>query len=1142
MIEAQSRASDPTTSAWVSASAGTGKTKVLSDRVLRLFLAGVAPERILCLTFTKAAAAEMANRINQRLAEWAVMAEDLLAKELATLTGETATPERVSEARRLFARVLEAPGALKIQTMHAFCQSLLARFPLESGVAPHFETMDSRTAAETLAAAREDLLLGARAESGRIADALARVTEHVDEARFAELMGSFASARGRLKRFYDRHGDHASAALRARLGLAPGERAEDVARAAAADGAFDGPALARVALSMERGSETDRKRATDIRSWLAAGARRGERFERYARVFLTEKDEIRKTLATKAVQRDDPDAERVLGAEAARVLAAVERRKTAVVADATAALLDLGRGLLGHYERSKSLAGRLDYDDLILKARALLEDPSAAPWVLFKLDGGIDHILVDEAQDTSPEQWDVIEQLSAEFFAGLGARERERTLFAVGDAKQSIFSFQGANPRASAAARARLAGRSRSAGKPWQDVPLQQSYRSVEAVLAAVDATFAAGRARDGVASDGECIQHSLEREGEGGLVELWPAVPAADLADVAPWTPPTGVLRPRAARTRLARFIAARIRRWIEPGTSAPDAWLESAGRQIGPGDVMVLVRRRGSFVEELVRALKDLEVPVAGVDRMVLTEQLAVMDLVALGEFLLLAEDDLTLATVLKGPLVGLSEDQLFALAHDRPGSLWDQLQRRAPTDSAFGAAHAWLAERRAKADFIPPYELFAEVLNQGGRRKLLGRLGPEADDPIDEFLALALAHERTAPPSLQGFLHWLSTGEAEIARHLQRARGAVRVMTVHGAKGLQAPIVFLPDTMQVPQGDDELLWLRQDSDGRHEFPLWPPKRVHEDEWCRAARREASERREQEHRRLLYVAMTRAEDRLYVCGWHGARAPHTDCWYNLVRAGLSELPAEAVDYDFARESGDGWAGSGFRLAYPQLKAPRGAEAGQAAPPGSRASLPDWALRPPGPEPAPPRPLAPSRPAESEPAGLSPLVDGGERLRRGRAIHRLLQLLPDVAPGERPRWCRGYLAQAALGLSAEEQAEIARQALAVLDAPSLAPAFGPDSVPEVPLAGTIGSSVILGQVDRLAVTADRILVIDYKTNRAPPKGEDDVPPLYLRQMACYRSVLRAIYPGRRVVCALVWTDGPAVMTLSDRALDAHEP
>ncbi len=1126
---AQRSASDPEVSAWVAASAGTGKTKVLTDRVLRLMLAGTDPEKILCITFTKAAAAEMAIRISQTLGGWAVMEDGELSLALADLTG--ARPDRDTEdrARRLFAQVLDAPGGMKIETIHALCQSLLRRFPLEAGLPPHFDLLDERSAAELLAEARQRILQDPDLFVG---PSLAAVAGLVNAETFGELMAALSRERGRLARLRDEHDgvERLVAAVRGHLGLAPDEDREAILAAAAADGAFDRLALTGAAEALLDGSKTDIGRGGAIADWLGASPEvRADGFDTYAAAFLTADGGIRKTLVTKKTDAAYPGTADALQAEGARVLAVIERCNAAAVADATGALLTVGTALVDAYEEEKRRRALLDYDDLILRTAALLKREGIAPWVLFKLDGGIDHILIDEAQDTNPEQWAVVQALSEEFFAGEGAGDMDRTVFVVGDEKQSIFSFQRADPTAFARMRAAFDARIDDAGKALRQVALSISFRSTAAVLDVVDAVFARNEAGDGVAGEPDtAIRHIPYRRGAGGLVELWPPVGPEAVDETEPWSPPIAQGAGDDPAARLARRIADTVHGWISGGEI-----LEAHGRPIHAGDVLVLVRTRNRFFVELVRALKAKGIDIAGVDRMVLTHQLAAMDLIALAEFLLMPDDDLTLATVLKGPLIGLSEDRLFALAHGRGGRLWSALRG----NSDLREVADYLSGLLAEVDFLPPYELFSRVLETtcpadpvSGRKAILSRLGDEAVDPLDELLALALAFEIGQPPSLQRFLHWLAAGEAEIKREMEQGQlRRVRIMTVHGAKGLQAPIVILPETMSVPRKSSQILW----PDDALPVPLWPPRRAVEDPESRAARQRANQRRDQEYRRLLYVALTRAEDRLYICGHHGVQAPAAGCWYELCRDALEGLAGAE------RRAVPDWDGEMLRYRIPQTRPVAALEfdAGVVPP-----ALPDWARTPPAPEPEPPRPLAPSRPRDAEPAVRSPFGEEGERFRRGLIIHTLLQTLPDLDDAARRLAAERFLALDSHGLTPDQQAEIADETLAVLQTAEFAPLFAPGSLAEVPVVGLVNAQPVSGQIDRLVVTDDSVLIVDYKSNRPPPDTVEAVPPVYLGQMAAYRAVLREIYPDRPVSAALLWTDGPRLMALPGALLDRWAP
>ena len=1087
----------------------------------------------------------MPNRINQRLAAWATLPPGRLAEELVELTGRSPRADDIARARQLFARTLDVPGGAKIATIHAFCQSLLRRFPLEAGVPPEFTVLDERSAGEARAEAAEAVIVAALdgGEPG-LAAALGSVARHAPEERFVELMAALTRERGKLREALA-GGD---AALRRRLCDRLGVAADATEDALIA--AFCRPDPARVAglraaaAALAKGSSADRQRGAMIGRWGSEPDNRRDLLDAYTAVFLTQDGEIRDTLITKAAAARAAtavDPATVLQDEAERLRRLQEARAGLALIEATVALIGLGGALLRAYERRKRLHGQLDYDDLVLQALALLRRPGIAPWVLFKLDGGIDHILIDEAQDTNPEQWQIVEALTEEFFAGDDPGERRRTVFAVGDTKQSIYSFQRADPHAFVAMRRHFQERVTAAKRGWAVVPLAISFRAAEPLLAAVDAVFRRDEAADGVALDGEAIRHVAARTGQAGLVELWPPVtPAAE--DCAAMDgrvdPPRRVVEPR---TRLARAIAATIARWLASGER-----LEPRGRALQAGDVMVLVRRRNEFVGDLLRALKQRGVPVAGADRLLLTDQLAVQDLIALGRFLLLPEDDLTLATVLKGPLFGVSEDELYLLAYDRGDErLWSRLRRMAGESPRLRQAAERLRQLLARADFVPPFELYAEILGaDDGRRAMLERLGPEAADPMDEFLALALAYERDHVPSLQGFLRWLASGEVEVKRDFgERQRDEVRILTVHGAKGLEAPVVFLPDTLQLPDRDAALLWSEAEG-----LPLWRARPELTAPFYVAERDALRRRQLQEYRRLLYVALTRAQDRLYVCGWQTQRpVREAATWYALCQAGWSDI-AERFHFDSRPLLGerDGWHGEGLRLSQPQTERPS-REQSAVAPRFDR--LPDWVTKPPPAEPNPPRPLLPSRPSGPEPATLSPLAAAGrDRFKRGLLVHRLLQSLPELPDVAREAAARRFLALPAHGLAPDEQEAICGETLAVLRQPEFAALWGPEAQAEVPVVGLIAGArpgtehALSGQIDRLVVTPDRVLIVDFKTIRPSPATAAEVPALYLQQLAAYGAALGRIYPGRQIECAILWTDGPRLMPIDAELLARHLP
>ena len=1135
----QLAASDPAVSAFVGASAGSGKTKLLTDRLLRLMLAGAKPERIQCLTFTKAAAAEMAVRLQRTLGRWVTLGDDALAGELRALDVDPTEPT-LANARALFAKVLDLPGGMRIGTIHAFCQSLLRRFPLEAALSPHFRLVDDRDAEDALTDARENML--AHASAPRLRAALETLAGLASAEQFglhvATLQRQLPRLQGALAL-----GDQLEDAQRRALGVIATSEAEIIAGGINWQSERD---LRAAAVIVQRlGAAKCSARATRILDWLGLDAAdRGEYWPHWCDEFLTKEGKPRAPsgFVSKAVTDAHPDLADFFLAECDRILDVIDACLALRVAAVSAALLTLATPVLSAYAAHKDTSGLLDYDDLIGRTSDLLVDPGAA-WVLYKLDGGLDHLLLDEVQDTAPAQWAIAHALTAEFFAGEAARDADRTVFAVGDRKQSIYSFQGADTEEFDNSHKRLAARVRAAGKPWREAKLDVSFRSTRPVLELVDRVFANPTAAAGVVEASQTLTHYADRAEHAGAVELWPLAPLPDAHDPLPWSVPEQNQGLTSAPQQLAETLA----HWIAHAVGGGEV-LESKGRPLAPGDVMVLVRRRNDFGRALVRALKSHGVPVAGLDRLMLTEQPAVQDLMALADALMLPQDDLTFACLLTSPLGGLSDDSLMALSIGRARRpLWETLRARAEERPDWQAAWGFFAALLSRVDYVSPHALFAEALGPlGGRARLYGRLGPEAAEPVDELLNAALAYSRMHAPSLQGFLHWLRRSGAEVKREAEGAGGLVRVMTVHGAKGLQAPLVILPDTTSLPPEEGSILWATDP--GTHStVPIWSPRRELR---CAAAQRlrdAAAARRMEEHNRLLYVALTRAEDRLVVCGWQTRRALDDACWYRLVERGFDALPAE-------RQAFDGWDGERRRYATTQNATPDRRIADDraprvASPPHWAGRSPDWRAEPPAAEPDRPERLAPSRPEGAElgpvPAAASPLAAreaATNRFLRGKLIHALLQHLPDLPTERRGAAARAWLDRPGNGLAAGEAETLAAETLAILDHPELAALFGPGSRAEVPLTGVVAGAVVGGLVDRLAVLDDRVLMADFKTNRRPPRRLEDTPVLYLRQMAAYRAVLRAIFPDRIIVCALVWTQASQVVMLPDALLESHTP
>ena len=1098
---AQRDASDPEAHVWLSASAGTGKTYVLSARVLRLLLRGVKPDAILCLTFTKAGATEMAERVHKRLALWVQLENTALHQELEAL-GEESGPKAQDFARTLFAKVLESRGGgLRIMTIHAFCQTLLGGFPLESGLSPGFRPLEGREQAALVQSVLSEVVMRAEREDARLLGDLQTLSLRLGEADAVRFLMRAAPALDGLEQL----GAGLDAIVRRALGVPTDFRAEDIV-AACTDGAFDRQGLDRLGVMLNAwGSARAVARLDALGEWLlGTPAERAASLDRLRRCWAKADGGL---FEAKGWVPTDPGYAEVVARLDDWCGDLLGQAQRAALAADIAAALNAARSYARAYAEAKRERGLVDFDDLIRRTSDLLSEPDMGDWIRFKLDQATDHILVDEAQDTNADQWRIVRALAEEFWAGAGAKgDALRTIFTVGDYKQAIFGFQGTDPQFYEAARMLFSADAANAGMEMLNLSLQQSFRSSPPVLDVVDAVL--DQIGEGLGAPALAEPHVSARGGAGAVRLLPPVTAEGEGEDEGEegWAPE--------ATRILARSIARQVKDWLRDGL-----WIASRDRAMVPGDVMILLRKRGELAPLLVARLLEEGVPVAGVDRFRLQAPLAAQDLIAAMKFAAQPQDDLNLAALLVSPLIGWTQDQLFEVAHGRKGSLWNAMPG--------GDARDALLSLLSAADNITPY-VFLEQLLSGplqGRRKLLTRLGDEARDPVNEMLNSALQMEREGVVSLQQFIDAFDRNEADIVRDPGAAGDAVRVMTVHGAKGLQAPVVIIADACADPDRalDRDFTWAIEDV--ADALPLFRPRTAERllvgSLEASAARAEAKARAE--HWRLLYVAMTRAEERLVIAGAlspsAAKRGVPEQSWHAAVERamrgmGAEQLPGGALQFGDAEHYG--------------AKA-----VAAAAVPVAR---PDWLDRAAPQEARPPRPLAPSSAGQDDTPQPPPGPAMAVAAERGRLLHALFERLPALPVDQRRAAGLQWLA------SVGGDPALVNHALAVIDNPDFAVLFGPDALAEAPVAGVVDGIVIAGTVDRMAVTADMVEIVDFKTGRRVPDGLDGIPVAHLRQMAAYAAVVQGIFPDRTVRASLLYSEGPVLHRLPDALLVAHKP
>ncbi|MES2728955.1 MAG: double-strand break repair helicase AddA [Pseudomonadota bacterium] len=1126
----QVMAADATASVWVDASAGTGKTKVLVDRVLRLLLprndgtAATPPNRILCLTFTNAAAAEMIGRIQSASKSWLTLDNAALQKTLSGLLGITPHPAQLIAARQLFATIVDTPGGLKVTTLHAFSQSILRRFPIEAGLSPALQLADEGQAIALLEAARNTVFK--RVESGTdpaLQEKCRRLLHITGATRLTKIMTTVLEERRWLQSFFAARPSQESIISALYTGW-------KIAAPSEPDLFWNKVVLNRKMLRQVHDAlvsvNTLRplKLAARINGLLTLPDSEWPQSRAiYTDIFLTKEGSVSRHNIDDVTKADETLLESYMHA-ADDLQRALEDQAVHDMAIATADLLGVSHAILTEYEALKRQKNTLDFDDQILTTRTLLE--SNATWVMYKLDQGIDHILVDEAQDTNPDQWGIITALAMEFFVGHSAQnDRMRTLFTVGDEKQAIYGFQRANPDDFGQARTRFDTALAQTGQELRQVPLDTSFRSGPAVLHFVDTLMNLEAVRTGLISAPTAIAHTAHREGAGGRIGVWPVFSDRE-ADATPLQAVDGDVQSGA--TGLVAHITDTIRDWLD--TQRP---LVARGRPIRAGDILILLRKRGRLQTMLVRALRQKGIAVSGLDRMNLTDTMVAQDMFHVAKIALQPLDDYSLAGVLKSPFLGVNEETLYDLAttRDKDESLWARLQR-APD---MAETVTWLRHCMNRALTLNAYDFFAALLHspcpqaRSGWYALQRRLGHDIAEIVNALLDHALSLQSTKTDIL-GFITACQAAPPSIKRQISPGmEDSVTVMTVHAAKGLEAPIVILADA-RGPRSEagSGFIWPHESG---LDMPLWTAQGRHATLAQTAGARKKS-REEAESRRLLYVALTRARDEAYITGYTAqkTKAEPTDDWYAYCSQAMRAIQTPPPSFTLH----DDGAGT-LMLSRPQTGA---CEIGKDEAAQDKVSpvIPAWLDHAaPNAVFSAPQMLQPSHLGKDiRPVAMSPLAGQQQhRFARGIHTHTLLQHLPNCPPAMRVQAAVQYLDRYATDLPADVREQIAKEVLRLLTHPDLVYLFSEDALAEVPVSGQLADGTWMnGQMDRLVVMPDRVLVLDYKTNRPPPRLVQDVPLVYRRQMATYRELLARIYPGRPITCFLLWTDGPILMEI----------
>ncbi|MDR0319782.1 MAG: UvrD-helicase domain-containing protein [Rickettsiales bacterium] len=842
----QTDAANPDKNVWVRANAGTGKTTVLIRRLLKLMLGGARMDSIMCLTYTNAAAAEIKERILKSLEEFATATDAELKEKLdATGGGEAAT------ARALFYEYIENMDSLKIQTVHGFCQEILRRFPTEAGINPAWVLMSDGDNARMAGEAFEKFWEEGADPAAR--DALMHIADKVSETGMGEVQDLVT---GLYKNFFSLGFDINNAKQFVETSRKSFRTHNFDKNGFSAPERMNFRKIYGEKLRAACAGQDSVKNASELADAMLGFAAGSISFEEYRGKFIDSAFE-KKKLAGITEKKFGPEIVSFIMAEQAELYESAQGEAQEELSKDTAALYILAAKFAEEFRRAKEDSARLHYDDLILYTMRLFSSQDMMGWVMSQLDSKIRHLMVDEAQDTSPDQWEIVRSLLTDFFVAAG----RPSVFVVGDPKQSIFSFQGASIDSFFAAEEYIGRQVRENRLELSRIDFEKSYRTAQNILDAVDHVFN----HDSTlyfTKWKQATRHLSGRDGAEGKVVLHRLV--RDESDEES--------NSAARQKAFAKTIAENVKRML------------SAQPDLVPGDIMVLVKKRTTHAPNIIAALNEAGVPTSGADRMHLADALPVRDLLAAMRFATDQTDDFSLACVLRSPLFEVSDKELYGLCNGREGTLKEEVRSK-KAEGLYEELEKIIEWGRG----LGPYSFAMKLLDTEGRREnMLRRMGAQIIEPLEEFLTLALSYERTQAGGIVQFIEWFLRGESVVKRDMQSG-GGVRVMTAYGAKGLEARVVFLADTTSIKGKDDANPIVPISGRGHW---IWAAGKG---KLCAdyAALREAYEAKElEEYYRLLYVAMTRARDELHIFGTAGKRGPDKNSWYELLAKVLPEFP----------------------------------------------------------------------------------------------------------------------------------------------------------------------------------------------------------------------------------------------------------
>ncbi len=1064
-IKLQQQASNPKNSAWVFASAGSGKTKILTDRVLRLLLNGVLPHKILCLTFTKVAATEMQNRINKELASWVLLDDDELRNKLSNLSGKSPSEKNLTEARSLFLKILDSESKIKIQTIHSFCQSIIKIFPFEAKITPNFEILESNNEKILLKEAQKDVIRKAR-NNEFYENLIEEISIKINDESFLEIISDLLSKKEEIlflkESFFGI--ENLIDEIFKNFAIPQNEDEDKIFEQFIEK--INKKEVLNLATSLENSSSS---KNIDISQKIQKffSNQKTDNFHNYKLAFFTKEDSPRKIYGSEA---KDERLLKIIDEQKALIINFNEKLNSLRICNDTAIILRFIDQILESYSNKKKQDSFLDYNDLIVETNKLLMNPDFSNWVKMKMDGSFDHILVDESQDTNHQQWNIIKALSEDFFSGIGAGDDNRSIFIVGDEKQSIYSFQGAEANISKEIYSYFY---EASNEKLQKIELNNSFRSGSEVLNLVDKVFSDQKRKDAISKTSEFKNHNPIRNTKG-KVEVWPQiVPEKKEKKEQSYEWKFDFLESNEEQKEqeiLAEAIAKKIANGVNKKIK-----LENRQESLKFGDFMILLRNRtNGFDKSLAKYFNKYNIAFSSQSRVKFGENLLILDLLSSAKFALLTEDDLNLACLLKSPIFNLTEADLLNIClfkNDNKTSIYQSLDKL----DKYKNVKEKLDKIITKSKTLDCFEFFYSLLNKENHQKdFLAYFGNENLEIIEKFLSFVRDFSKNNSPSLQKLIEFIDNLNPELSLSSED-RNKVKITTIHSAKGLQAPIVIMPDCSynfnQLLGAKEKISWV---DFGNFNLPIWCNKKSQENSIIKSHKEKRIKEAKDEYLRLLYVALTRAEDELYIAGFGNSKDP--ECWYEVVKNSAPELSqplpeADIVINELKEES--------FKeIKLEQLKTA-------------------------------PKEFFEEDDVEDQ-INISKI--------KGKLIHKILEIF-----GKSGSQNKEWLFKIAKNLIHEKEildeslkSDLLKSIKNFLDSKVFDEIFSNNIKCEIDIA----SNNKLYRIDALIEKDEEVLIIDYKSDEEKP---DKIPNQYQEQLLNYKSALEKIYPKKPVRCAILW-------------------